>query len=166
VGGRNGGEMGKRSLETETKGKKSTAVKIPQKNSGEATKAGERNNEKGAAKKAGKTEKKAAKKNDKKKRKGAKKALRHAVQREVKEKCGKIAETLVNQTQGGDMRSADMVMALMEKKKRGGEGDAESDGPSLAEQLAGPSWVELQEAKRIVSEAQVLSETQAKTKTA
>ena len=44
-------------------------------------------------------------------------------------------------------------MDLMEKKKKkDGEDEAEPDGPSLAEQLAGPSWDELQEARRIVRE--------------
>jgi len=166
VGGRNGGEMGKSSLETETNGNKCGAVKIPQKNSGEAARPRGIGKKKAAAKKPGRGKKKATNEIGKKKHKGAGKALRHAVQREVKEKCGKIAETLVNQTQDGDMVSAAMVMDLMEKKKRDGEGETEEDGPSLAEQLGGPSWVDLQEARRIVSEAQVLSETQAKTKTA
>ena len=151
--------MEKTSLQMETNGKKSKAVKTPRKDSGETTKARGKSKQNAATKKPGKAERKATKKNDKKKRKGAKKALRHAMQREVKEKCGKIAETLVNQTNDGDMRSADMVMALMEKKKKkDGEGDAQSDGPSLAEQLAGPSWDELQEAKRIVSEREAKTE--------
>ncbi len=51
-------------------------------------------------------------------------------------------------------------MDLMEKKKKkNGDGDSEPDGPSLAEQLAGPSWEDLQEAKRIVSEAQAQTKT-------
>jgi hypothetical protein len=156
VGGRNGGEMEKISLEMETTEKKSRSVKRPRKNSGEAAKARRTSKKNTAAKKPGKAEKKATKKNDKKKRKGARKALRHAVQREVKENCGQIAVTLVSQTQDGDMRSADMVMALMEKKKKK-DGEAESDGPSLAEQLAGPSWEDLQEAKRIVSEKEAMT---------
>ena len=159
MGGRNGGEMEKRSLDSETPEKKSRAVKTPRKNSGEAVKARGKSKKKSAPKKPGKAEKKATKKNEKKKRKGAKKALRHAVQREVKEKCGKIAESLVSQTQRGNMRSADMVMVLMEKKRKSGEGNTEPDGPSLAEQLAGPSWDELQEAKRIVGEAQAMTKT-------
>ena len=61
----------------------------------------------------------------------------------------------MSQAQLGNMRSADMMMALMEKKKKkGGEGEAEPGGPSLAEQLAGPSWADLREAKRIVSESE------------
>jgi hypothetical protein len=153
MGGRNGGEMGKTTLEMEKNGKKSRAVKRPRKNSDEAATARGSSKQNAEAKKPGKAEKKATKKIEKKKRKGAKKALRHAVQREVKEKCGKIAEGLVSRTQNGDMRSADMVMALMEKKKKkAGEGNVELNGPTLAEQLAGPSWDELQEAKRIVSE--------------
>jgi hypothetical protein len=151
--------MEKRSLGMETKGKKSRAVKSPQKNSGEVTEAGEKN-EKAATKKHEKAEKNATKKAAKKKRKGAKKALRHAVQREVKEKCDSIAEKLVNQTREGNMSSAEMVMDLMEKKKKkDGEGGTEPDGPSLAEQLAGPSWADLQEARRIVSEAKEMTKS-------
>jgi hypothetical protein len=151
--------MEKTSLEMKTNGKKSKAVKIPGKESGETTKTQEKNKKNAAAKKSGKAERKSTKKSDKKKRKGAKKALRHAVQREVKENCGEIAHTLVDQTQKGDMLSAAMVMDLMEKKKKkDGEGDTQSNGPSLAEQLAGPSWDELQEAKRIVSEKEAKKE--------
>jgi hypothetical protein len=158
MGGRNGEEMAKSSLEMETNEKKSRTVKRSGKNGGEAAKARGKSRKNAAAKEPGKAEKKATKKSDKKKRKGARKALRHAVQREVKENCGKIAEKLVSQTQSGDMRSADMVMALMEKKKKDGEGDAQPDGPSLAEQLSGPSWADLQEAKRIVSEREAKTE--------
>jgi hypothetical protein len=159
MGGRNGGEMEKSSRELERNGKKSRKVKRPQKSSGEAAKTRGTSKKNAAAKKPGKAEKKATKKIDKKKRKGARKALRHAVQREVKENCGEIAHTLVDQTQKGDMRSAAMVMDLMEKKKKkDGEGDAQADGPSLAEQLAGPSWNDLQEAKRMVSERDAKTE--------
>jgi hypothetical protein len=159
VGGRNGGEMEKTSLKMESNGKKNRAAKTPRKDSDKTTKARGKSKKNAAPSKPGKAERKATKKNNKKKRKGAKKALRHAVQREVKEKCGKIAESLVKQTGEGDMRSADVVMALMEKKKKkDGEGDAEPAGPSLAEQLAGPSWDDLQEAKRIVSEREAKTE--------
>jgi hypothetical protein len=159
VGGRNGGEMEKSSLELETTGKKSRAAKRPHKNSGEGAKTPGTSEKNDAAKRPRKAEKKATKKNDKKKRKGARRALRHAVQREVKEKCDGIAHTLVDQTQKGDTRSAAMVMDLMEKKKKkDGEGDTEPEGPSLADQLAGPSWDELQEAKRIVSERDAKTE--------
>jgi hypothetical protein len=158
VGGRNGGEMEKSSLEMKTNGKKSRAVKRPRGKSGEATKVGKSKNN-AVARKPGKAERKATKKDDKKKRKGAKKALRHAVQREVKENCGQIAVTLVSQTQKGDMRSAAMVIDLMEKKKKKDcEKETEPDGPTLAEQLAGPSWADLQEAKRIVSERETKTE--------
>ncbi len=159
MGGWNGGEMEKSSREKETNRKKSRAVKRPQKNSGEAAKARGTSKKSAVAKKPGKAAKKATKKIDKKKRKGARKALRHAVQREVKENCGEIAHTLVDKTQKGDMRSAVMVLDLMEKKKKkDGEGDAQPEGPSLAEQLAGPSWNDLQEAKRIVSEREAKTE--------
>ena len=152
MGGRNGEEMAKSSLEMEANEKKCRTVKRLGKNSSEARLTSRKN---AAAYEPGKAENTVAKKNAKKKRKGAKKALRHAVQREVKEQCSKIAESLVSQAQLGNMRSADMMMALMEKKKKkGGEGEAEPGGPSLAEQLAGPSWADLQEAKRIVSESE------------
>jgi hypothetical protein len=133
-------------------------VKKPRKNRSEAAGAGGKGKKKAAAKKPGRGKKTATKKIGKKKHKGAGKALRHAVQREVKENCGRIAVTLVKQTHGGDMRSAAMVMDLMEKKKKGAEGETEPDGPSLAEQLAGPTWAELQEAKRIVSEKDAKTE--------
>ncbi|MGA9062252.1 MAG: hypothetical protein WB341_11365, partial [Terracidiphilus sp.] len=111
--------------------------------------------EKAAAKKPGKGKKKATKKGDKEEYKGAKKALRHAVKKVVKENCGPIAESLVTQTVGGDMRSAEMVLSLMEKKKDG-EDDEGWDGPSLVEKLAAePSWDEVQEAKRKASEKEV-----------
>ena len=158
MGGRNGGEMEKKSLEMETREKKTAAVKKPRKNRGEAAKAGEKGKKKAAAKKPGRGKKTATAKSAKQKHKGAGKALRHAVQREVKENCGKIAVRLVKQTRDGDLRSAAMVMDLMEKKKKDGEGDTEPEGPSLAEQLAGPSWDELQEAKRIVSESEAKTE--------
>jgi hypothetical protein len=157
VGGRNGGEMEKSSLEMKTKGKKSRAVKRPRKNSGEAAKAGEKSKEK-AAKKPEKDKKKSTKKIRKEEYKGARKALRHAVQKEVKARSGSIATTLVDKTASGDMRSTAIVMELMEKKKKDGERDTEPEGPSLAEQLAGPSWDELQEAKRIVSERDAKTE--------
>ena len=96
MGGRNGGEMEKTSLETKANGKKSSAVKTPRKDSGETTKARGKGQKKPAAKKTGKAANKATKKIERKKRKGAKKALRHAVQREVKENCGKFAHTLVD----------------------------------------------------------------------
>jgi hypothetical protein len=150
--------MEKTSRESKANGKKSRTVKR-QENKDRAAKARGTSKKNAAAKKPGKAEEKATKKIDKKKRKGARKALRHAVQREVKENCGGIARTLVNQTRKGDMRSAAMVMDLMEKKKKtDGEGDAQPEGPSLAEQLAGPSWDELQEAKRIVSERDAKTE--------
>jgi hypothetical protein len=150
--------MEKKSLEMETREEKTTAVKKPRKKRDEAAKEAGKGKRKAVAKKPGRGKKTATKRIGKKKHKGAGKALRHAVQREVKENCGKIAVTLVSQTRGGDMRSAAMVMDLMEKKKKSAEGETEPDGPSLAEQLAGPSWDELQEAKRIVSEKEAKTE--------
>ena len=51
MGGRNGGEMEKTSLETEANGKKSRSVKTPRKDSGETTKARGKGQKKAAAKK-------------------------------------------------------------------------------------------------------------------
>ena len=100
-----------------------------------------------------KTTEKGDKKERKKAGKGARKALRHAVKKKVKERSDTIAAGLVKKTEDGDMRSADMVLALMEKKKKSGEDDFDYDGPSLAEQLAAePSWDEMQEEKRIARE--------------
>jgi hypothetical protein len=48
-----------------------------------------------------------------------------------------------------------MLLELMEKKKKkkGGEGDDSPDEPSLAERLmAGPTWEEVLEARRLARE--------------
>jgi hypothetical protein len=156
MGGRNGGPMGKGSTGKKTKEKKGNVVTMPLNDGGED--AAVENREETAAEKKPKngkrkTTEKEDKKERKKKRKGARKALRHAVKREVKENCGPIAATLVNQTKRGDMKSAQIMVALMEKKKKGGDDDFDYDGPSLAEQLAAePSWDEMQEEKRMARE--------------
>jgi hypothetical protein len=149
--------MGKSDTGKKTKEKKSNVVTMPPKDGGEDAAAVENSDETAAGKKPRngkrKTTEKEGKKERKKKHKGARKALRHAVKRAVKENCGPIAARLVKNTEDGDMRSADMVLALMEKKKKGGDEDFDRDGPSLAEQLAAePSWDEVQEEKRIASE--------------
>jgi hypothetical protein len=157
--GRNGGAMGKSDLEKKKSEKKNKVVKMPRRDGGKD--AVERaNGKRKAGEKKPKSRKKPTKKIEKEEHKGARKALRHAVQREVKENCGKIAERLVNDTQNGDIRSTEMVLSLMEKKKKDGDEDDDGqDGPSLAEQLAaGPSWDEVQEARRKAREKETETE--------
>lgn len=81
-----------------------------------------------AAERAAKKEKK-----EKEEARGARKALRNAVKKVVKAKCGSIAQKLIEETERGNMRSASIVISLMEKKKdKNGKND---DGPSEAELL-------------------------------
>jgi hypothetical protein len=47
--------------------------------------------------------------------KGARKALRHAVKAAVKQDSGKIAKSLVNTAAQGNLRSAEMMLELMNK---------------------------------------------------
>ncbi len=128
--------------------KKSKAAKTPKKTGGTGrAKAGGSGRKKAAAKKAAKGKPKTPEPDDKTKRKGAKKALREAVKKVVKEQCEGIARSLVNRTKDGDMRSAKLVLSLMERKKL--EGDEASDGPSAAELLASePEWDEEEEKKQ------------------
>src|ERR1700728_1864759 len=145
--GQNGGAMGKSDLEKKNDEKKNKVVNMPHRDGGKNAVERE-NGRKKAAKKPKRSKWKPAREIEKDDHKGARKALRHAVKKEVKANCDRIAETLVNGTQNGDMRSAEMVMALMEKKKKDSDND-EPDGPSLAEQLtAGPSWDDVVEARR------------------
>jgi hypothetical protein len=94
--------------------------------------------------------KKPAEKIEKEDYKGARKALRRWVKKVVKDNCDKIAARLVNKTEDGDMRSAAMVLALMEKKKKDGEDDSGWDGLSVAEKLTlEPRWnKEMEEEKK------------------
>lgn len=153
--------MGQRGSGKKKKEKKSNVLTMPTKEVGEDAAAVEDREKKAAEKKPRNGKRKTTKKEDKKARKksgkgdhkGARKALRHAVKKEVKENCGPIAARLVSQTKGGDMKSAEIMVALMEKKKKSGDDDFDHDGPSLAEQLAAePSWDEMQEEKRKKSE--------------
>lgn len=157
MGGRNGGAMGKCGKGKRTKEKKNNVVTMPPKEVGDDAAAIKNSDEAAAGKRPRDGKRKTKEKEEKKERnkfgKGARKALRHAVKKKVKERSDTIAAKLVEKTEGGDMRSADMVLALMEKKKKGGEDDFDYDGPSLAEQLAAePSWDEMQEEKRLASE--------------
>ena len=74
--------------------------------------------------------------------KGAKKALRRAVKVEVKNNSTSIAKALVNKTTCGDMRSAKMLMNLMDKPGKDDD-DEGYEGMSTAEMLASePPWDE------------------------
>ncbi len=139
--------MGKCRLDEDEK--KSKAAKAPKKTGGtNRAKAGGSGGKKAAAKKRATGKPKTPEPDDKAEYRGAKKALRRAVKKVVKAKCDAIAQTLVEKTEGGDMRSAALVITLMDKKKDGGDDEA-SDGPSAAELLASePEWDEEAEKKQ------------------
>jgi hypothetical protein len=67
-------------------------------------------------------------------KKKARKALKKAVKRQVAEKSESIAKTLVNGFVDGNMRSAAIVMDLVEEKKKDGE-KKKRDGLTAAELL-------------------------------
>jgi hypothetical protein len=73
---------------------------------------------------------------DLKDHKGARKALRHAVKAAVKEQKTKIAKTLVDKAMEGNTRSAEMMLELMHKKKKDGEGGKKK-------KQKGASWAQL-----------------------
>ncbi len=171
MGGRNGGAMGRSNLDKKKREAKSKAVKAPRKARGkDNAKAGGADNAEvsgmGGEEAAGKKPKsstkatnpkrggkKAAEKIEKEEYKGARKALRHWVKKVVKAKCDKIAVSLVNKTEDGDMRSAAMVLALMEKKKKDGEDDSGWEGLSVAEKLTlEPRWNEEMEKEKQAKE--------------
>lgn len=66
--------------------------------------------------------------------KGARRALRLAMKEAVKAECKQIAETLLDKVKCGNVRCAELMMSLIEKKK---DGDSvkkkKRDGPSDAE---------------------------------
>lgn len=74
--------------------------------------------------------------------KGARKQLRHAVKAVVKANTARLARKMVEKAQDGDIRGAEMMLSLIEKKKAGKEGKKKKrDGPSWAELLASePEW--------------------------
>lgn len=128
AGGRNGGAMGRKRLNLKEHKKKDNVVTIPQADGGEDGEAD------------GNGEKAAAEENEKAKRKGSKKALRHAMKKALKENKEVITSSLVTHTIRGDMRSANLMVSLMEKKKDG-EVDDDWDGPGLSEILVpGQLW--------------------------
>ena len=132
MGGRNGGAMGRKRLSRKEREKKDNVMTMPRTDSRADVGEGGKGEEKEEAKKQGKG--KATEEDEKVKRKGGKKALRHAVNGAVKENKEEIANSLVTRTVGGDMRSAEIMVALMEKKKDG-EDDDDWDGPGLADIL-------------------------------
>lgn len=80
---------------------------------------------------------------DKQSRKGAKKALRHEVKKAVKAKSKQIAQSLVDRAGTGDVRSATLVISLMEHKKKDAGQQTAGDGLNLAQMLASePQWKE------------------------
>ena len=127
---------------------------IDEKKQGEA---GKRRGKSGAAKDTKDAKETGAAKNDESvpvdlgDYKGARKVLRHAVKAVVKVKSAAIAEKLVGKVEAGDMRGTEMVLSLIEKKKKQGK-DAKKkkrDGPSWAELLASePEWDESMEEGR------------------
>ena len=66
--------------------------------------------------------------------KGARRALRHAVKKVVKMKCGSLALKLMEETEMGNMRSAAMMISLMEKKQEG-DGEKRHGGLTAADLL-------------------------------
>ena len=165
--------MGRSNLDKERQKAKSKAVKTPRKTGGKdsAKAAGDDNAEtsgmggKEAAKKGAKKgrkrdsrskeEKAEAKRKEKEEKekkvgKGAKKALRHAVKAVVREDCTGFATSLMSQAKDGKIRSTEIMLQLMEKKKKDGENDAGWDGLSIAGKLAAePEWDEaMAKAKR------------------
>lgn len=157
--------MGKSNLDKERQRAKSSAVNAPGKAGGKdnAKAAGADNAEvsamagKKAAKKSAKkgrkrdsrskeekaeAKRKEKEEKEKKEGKGAKKALRHAVKAVVRKDCTGFATSLMSQARGGEIRSTEIMLSLMEKKKDG-EDDTEWDGLSVAGRLAAaPEWDE------------------------
>jgi hypothetical protein len=124
--------MGKRKQDTEEAGKKNKVVTMPRKDGGtdgEETEKGE-------------------------KKTSAKKTLRHAANEVVEKGCNELAGKLMDDVRQGDLHSAQVLLELIEKrkKKKGGEG-GDPDKPSLAEQLMeGPTWEDVLEARRLAKE--------------
>lgn len=175
--GQNGGQMGKSLLDQRKRNKKNKVAEMPLRNGGAESEAGERESELSRAselkrgapgadskknaeeEKPKKGSKKASEKvEDEEERKGAKKTLRKAVKKVVKDSSTTIAESLVKHAESGDIRSAELVLSLMQKEKD--NGDDEDDGPNLAELLANePPWDGTMEAKRKAREKEVLEGT-------
>ncbi len=173
MGGRNGGAMGKSKLDQEKHDKKNKVVTMAQEDSGKGTEEGGKGKKKAAGKAAktggkreskskeekGKEKQREKEKKEKEAGKGARKALRHAVKAVVRTGCTGFAGSLMNQAKDGNVRSTEIMLSLMEKKKKDGEDDDGDGGLSLAERLAAePSWDDVQEAKRKAKEKEAGTE--------
>jgi hypothetical protein len=112
----------------------------------------EENGEAAAAERPKRKTPNAAKKKPKEERekqaiKGAQKALRKAVKKVVRKECEKIASALLEETQKGNLRSATMMISLIEKNNGNGEGSAKHDGltaddlPGSEEGWESESWI-------------------------
>ena len=163
MSGRNGGAMGKKKRNTEEDAKKNKVVTMPRTDGGKDVEEAVKGKKKAAAKrpkggsaketKPKESRKAAAKKLKKERSKGSKKDLRHWAKKVVKDNCDAIAAELAEKAKKGDIPSTEMLLELMEKKKKKGREDDDLDGPSLAEQLMeGPTWEEVLEAKRLAKE--------------
>lgn len=162
--------MGKSKRDTEKAAKKSKVVTMPRRDGGEdaeetkkgGRKAAGRRPKSGATKeaKAKTSEKAAAKKLKKEEYKGSKKELRHWAQKVVKDNCDAITGELAAKAKKGDLHSTEILLNLMEKKKKkGGEGDDGLDEPILAEHLMeAPTWEEVLEARRQAKEEEEAGE--------
>jgi hypothetical protein len=165
--------MGRSNLDKKRQEAKSKAVKAPGKAGGKdnakaagaddaevSAMGGEKAAKKGAKKgrkpasksKEEKAEEKRKEKEEKEKKegKGAKKALRHAVKAVVRKGCTGFATSLMREAKDGKIRSTEIMLSLMEKKKKDGENDVGWDGLSIAAKLAAePEWdEEMAKAKR------------------
>ncbi len=81
--------------------------------------------------------------------KGARKALRHAVKAVVREDCTGFATSLMSYAKDGNVRSTEIMLSLMEKRKKDGEDESGWDGLSVAEKLAAePEWDEEMEKQK------------------
>ena len=169
TGGRNGGAMGRKKQDTKKSTKNKKVVTMPQADSGKDTEKVEKDKKRAATKnrnllepeaEGSQKERKPAEKLKKEEYHGAKKELRRWVKKEVKVDASEIAHQLVKETKGGNVRSAVIVLSLMDKKKKmkGSEGDG-FDGPSLADQLMeGPTWQEVLDARQRAREEQEKTE--------
>jgi hypothetical protein len=130
-GGRNGETMSRSKADQAKREAKRIEAAEPKGGDAERAEAGKKAAE-GAAKKPVKL--------------GAKKALRRALKDELNgDGAKRIAEALVEQTVKGDVRSANILMNLVVKKKdEGGKGKKKKrSGPTLGELLASePDWDE------------------------
>jgi hypothetical protein len=154
--------MGRSNLDKKRQEAKSKAVKAPGKAGGKddaeaSGMGGEEAAKKGAKKAAKKGRKRASKsreekaeekrkekeEKEKKEGKGAKKALRHAVKAVMRKGCTGFATSLMSQAKDGKIRSTEIMLSLMEKRKKDGENDVGWDGLSIAAKLAAePEWDE------------------------